>query len=240
MSITYPISEMFLSPQGEGVFAGTLMSFIRLSGCNVGRKYQKEEYQPIGPFPIYTTMCSTYDGREFPCDTDYRMKVSLSLEHIFDEIPKGIRHVCLTGGEPFIHELSPIVALAEQRGAMVHIETSGTLPLSRAFSHIEGADVNEYSKNVWITVSPKKGVLDEMVERANEIKLLIDEDFDLKAVPTSIRRHHTVYIQPINFEHSVDPKNLRRCMDLQKQHPNWRISLQLHKVLSHYLEEVVR
>jgi 7-carboxy-7-deazaguanine synthase len=239
MPITYPISEVFTSPQGEGVYCGTYMSFIRLAGCSVGRRYPKQEYLE-NALPIYTEMCTTYDGRTFQCDTDYRRKSILSLDQIMEEVPRGIRHVCITGGEPFIHELSPLVAAIEQRGAKAHIETSGTVPLCRAFSPIEDDKENPYSKDVWITVSPKHGILDEMVHRADEIKLLVDDDFDIKAVPASVRHHPVVYIQPINFENTINQRNLKTCMALQKIHPNWRVSLQLHKVLSHYLGELVR
>lgn len=239
-NITYPISELFTSPQGEGSHAGVLMTFIRLAGCSVGRRYPKTEYEPVGSLPIYAEECTTYDRRTFCCDTDFRVKYRFTLEQIMEQIPKGIRHVCLTGGEPFIHELSPLVALIQQRGIMVHIETSGTLPIRRAFHPLEDNHENDYTKDVWITVSPKLGVLDEMVNRANEIKLLVDDEFDLKMVPASIRHHHTVYIQPINEANSVNVRNLKLCVELQKLHPNWRLSLQLHKVLSEYLEEVIR
>lgn len=238
--ITYPVSEVFTSIQGEATFSGTRMTFIRLAGCSVGRPYPKEDRQPIGDLPIYSEECVTYDGRKFQCDTDFRVKSRFTILQLLEQIPRGIRHVCITGGEPFIHELSPLVAAIQQRGAMCHIETSGTLPIRRAFSPIEDNVPNDYSKDVWITVSPKFGVLDEMVNRANEIKLLVDEDFDFKLLPTSIKHHPLVFIQPVNFENTINPKNLKLCRDLQVLHPNWIISLQTHKVMSHFLEEVIR
>ena len=75
----YPISEIFTSPQGEGVYAGAMMTFIRLAGCTVGKPFPKEKYQSrkdpiegahnIPGLAVYTEKCTLYDGREFACDT---------------------------------------------------------------------------------------------------------------------------------------------------------------------------
>ncbi len=33
----YPLAERFKAPQGEGLFTGTPMAFVRLVGCSVGK-----------------------------------------------------------------------------------------------------------------------------------------------------------------------------------------------------------
>src|SRR6266404_9631270 len=100
--IKYPFAEFFCSPQGEGLHCGQLMNFIRTGGCTVGKPYPKEKYIHGTPgenrtlesewakiaqlslqggpqlLPIYTEMCTTYDGRTFPCDTDYRIRARLT------------------------------------------------------------------------------------------------------------------------------------------------------------------
>src|SRR5438105_4871049 len=93
---------------------------------------------------------------------------------------------------------------------------------------------------LWITVSPKFGVLPEMIKIANEIKLLVDENFDPEKLPIAILEHPKVFIQPVNYEFEVNRENLKRCMELQKQFPRWRVSVQLHKVLEHFIQERVR
>ena len=246
----YPISEIFISPQGEGQYAGSQMAFVRLAGCTVGKPFPKEYYKhelqhPV--LPIYTEMCTLYDGRTFACDTDYRVKERLTIDQIFDRIrsleqtPAGTelytRHVCVTGGEPFIHDLDPFLMGCFARLLQLHVETSGTIPFKKAFPR-DSSLINS-PNNLWITVSPKYGALPEMMIRAHEIKLLVDEDFKLEKIPEAVIKHPLVYIQPVNYEHEVNPDNLRRVMDLQKTHPQWRVSLQLHKVLSHYIGERV-
>lgn len=225
----YPISEIFDSPQGEGLYAGTMMTFIRLAGCSVGRPYPKDK-----ALPVYQEECTLYDGRKFPCDTDYRVRERLSVGQLTDRLTLGIDHICLTGGEPMIHNLEPLIVALHALKKEVHLETSGTIKLCKAIP-------NTFIQKIpWITVSPKAGVLDDMIERANEIKLLVDEDFNVDHIPAKVFEHQLVFIHPVNYEHSVNPKNVRLIMELQKRRPNWRIGLQLHKVLESYIKERVR
>lgn len=233
----YPISEIFTSPQGEGVYTGTLMTFIRLAGCTVGKPFPNEKHgkDPLlvgtkltdhfGILPIYVEMCTTYDGRQFPCDTDYRVKERLNVYQIAERIGEGVKHVCLTGGEPLMHDITELIELLDEKDIKVHIETSGSIAPK---SHVWWSGFTITSP--WITVSPKKGVLPEVVDRADEIKLLVDEQFDLAVVPQFILNHDCIFIQPINFEHTVNTDNLKRCLELQKQHPHLRLSTQMHKI----------
>lgn len=250
----YPISEIFTSPQGEGIYTGFMMTFIRLSGCSVGKPYPKDMYKaksgPSDPecevhnyhmgdgkcscatkLPIYTEQCTLYDGRTFACDTDYRVHARLDIDHILVQIPKDIKHVVITGGEPLIHDLNPLLLALVNSGRVVHLETSGTKLLK--------VDP-EVKLHLWITVSPKFPLLDAMVVMADEIKLLVDKDFSWDTVPDSIKKHKRVYIQPVNGEFHVDKANLQLCMDIQKANPQVILSLQLHKILSDYVGETVR
>lgn len=256
----YPISEVFTSPQGEGLYTGIMMTFIRLSGCSVGKPYPKDFYKikdmphcefkceggdpdmGHGPtctyaknsraLPIYTEQCTLYDGRTFPCDTDYRVKARMDIENIISLIPENIKHVVITGGEPLIHNLEPllIAIINSAKDRFVHLETSGTKLLT-----IDPA----VRAKMWVTVSPKFPLMELMVSQANEIKLLVDTAFDWETVPESIKKHKRVYLQPVNSEWHVDKGNLKRCVELQKQHPEVGISLQLHKILGDYIGERV-
>lgn len=239
-----PIAEIFTSPQGEGVYAGTMMTFVRLAGCTVGKPYPKEKYaerystdtmeRPLH-LPIYTEKCTLYDGREFPCDTDYRSKEKLTVEEIGERIPNEIGRVCLTGGEPVMHNLMPLIKYIANKGKIIHLETSGTIDI----------DAGPYP--VWITVSPKYGVLKDMILKADELKLLVDDHFNPETLIgesdislATIARATPTFLHPVNHEHSVDEENLARCVSWQKKYPQFRIGIQLHKAISFYIKEVIR
>lgn len=252
-----PISEIFASPQGEGVFSGQMQVFVRTAGCTVGKPYPKERYEKLphcefkceggdpdighGPkckyaksthaLPIYTEKCTFADGREFACDTDYRVKERHSIRQLLAEIKSfHVNDVCFTGGEPLMHQykLAKVMTELKNSGHIVHLETSGTIQMDESLDAF------------WVTVSPKLNVLESMLNRANELKILIDERFSVRGLPFDLIRIAStkpVFIQPVNYEHTVNSKNLRACLELQQEFPVLRLSLQLHKVLSHYVGE---
>ena len=69
------------------------------------------------------------------------------------------------------------------------------------------------------------------MEAADEIKLLVDEHFDLALVPKIIQEHPLVFIQPINDELQVSRANFERCMGILRIKPEWHLSIQQHKLL---------
>ncbi len=233
----YPVAEYFVSPQGEGLYSGTLFFFVRMAGCTVGRPYPKSAYldqsHPAYSLPMYMEECHTIDGRSFACDTNFKSKHKLTGSQIMELAPKGVERFCITGGEPLMHDLGPLVVHAFANGKKIHVETSGTIPLSKALPIHK-------QEEIWVTCSPKLGALPEVLKRANEIKLLIDEKFDVSKLPEEIVNHPLVWIQAIADEHEIRPKNLELVLALQKEHPNWRISMQLHKVIGHFLNRIIR
>ncbi|MFY9234996.1 MAG: 7-carboxy-7-deazaguanine synthase QueE [Fimbriimonadaceae bacterium] len=100
------IAEIFSSIQGEGIWAGTPSTFVRISGCNL---------------------------RCIWCDTPYASwkpeGPSMSLEEIVDQVTcHSIEHVVLTGGEPMLFDpVEHLAARLKARGHMLTIETAGTI-----------------------------------------------------------------------------------------------------------------
>src|SRR5207244_3028160 len=132
------------------------------------------------------------------------------------------QHVCLTGGEPLAHPriVRALEDLFTQSGRRVHIETSGTILYTRAHP------------GTWITCAPKANCFTHMLIDADEIKLLVDENFDPLNIPPAVSRHANVWLQPINYEKEINMKNLQRCLALLDQYPKWRLSAQLHKFIN--------
>ena len=211
-----PIAETFLSVQGEGLYAGCPTLFIRTAHCCVGKAGPKDR----APYET----CTLWDGRQFTCDTDYRAAGSSTARDLLAIVPprEKVQRVTITGGEPLMWDLSELVSELTSRGQDVSIETSGVRPIA-------GRGLEE----AWITLSPKHGVLDECLIRANEIKLLVDERFSEREAAELLSKcdlRSPVYIQPVNPVQGLDRDNLQRCLKLLKRHPDWRLSSQMHKV----------
>lgn len=223
----YQIAERFKSIQGEGVYAGTPMAFIRFVGCSVGKK-----------------ICHG-------CDTDFEREHAWHGGGLYglDQLMKwacdgGMEHICLTGGEPLDQELRPFFEHAAQYRAgngrgelrMIHVETSGTVELPDWLLASTSAWASE--PRAWICVSPKPGYRQHSLENASEVKIIVPglgsgegwpslED----AVAWARRFSHPVFVQPRNLKHEISAENLALCQQLVLQHPQLRLSVQLHKLL---------
>ena len=237
MDQTYPIAEIFESPQGEGTFSGALMTFIRLAGCNVGRPYTTAAREQLG-LNVYQERCSDWAGVGFSCDTNYKVSRRLTIEEILaiPEVQQAQR-ILITGGEPFIHDLEPLCrGLLKHGVGKLHFETSGTKDFKEMlFKLTHGPDGFMYSK-FWICVSPKKDYIPELLDVADEIKVLIGDSFEEdKFIAQFVFAQNwykagKVFISPVNDEHSLNKANADRCLALQRKYPLLRLTLQSHKI----------
>lgn len=229
---TYPISEIFHSVQGEGRWTGTSMCFVRLAGCTVGKPYSKEERRSLG-LEIYQERCTDWSGASFACDTNYRVARRMTIDEIVAEALHGHtgsiepKHVCITGGEPLMHPIAPLIRNFIQSSIEVHIETSGTIDILSVFLP---NDPVRYDP--WLCVSPKYNYLESMLERADEIKVLVGYEFDEEKFLSNFGKHlDKVFLQPVNELNTLDPLTVKKVVSLQKKYPQCGISVQLHKIL---------
>jgi len=144
MAELYPVNETFLSWQGEGVHLGRKAFFIRLQGC-----------------PVKCTWCdsaSTWHPQYVPKNIRKASPDELAKE-AGESKPD---FVVITGGEPCVHDLVPLVSAMKAAKLKVHLETCG------AYTIPEGFD--------WVTVSPKWAKLPvaESLAKADEVKLIIE------------------------------------------------------------------
>jgi len=229
--VTYPIAEIFHSVQGEGFWTGTPMMFVRLAGCNVGKYDAGGETpvpQPLTEFQLFHSkkhsICTTFDGQLFLCDTDYHTTAKLTPQQIAAELAKE-QHVCITGGEPLLHDLDPLIASIPDH-VMIHIESSGTVPFKELKDPVHA---------LWLTCCPKsvngQVLVDDFLDFTDEVKLLVGPGFKEELMISFELACDNLYLQPINGVHEVWKENLNRCLDLLHTHPNWKLSAQLHKYL---------
>lgn len=164
-----PIHEQFYSFQGEGVHQGRAAYFIRTYGC-----------------PIHCPWCDSA-GTWHP---NYKAKKRqrISIEQLVSHAQKtAAEFVVITGGEPTIHELNPLVNALHQVGLPVHLETSGAFAITADFD--------------WITLSPKrwKHPLKESIQQANELKIIVDQASAIDEYSQLIGTEHhctDIWLQP--------------------------------------------
>ena len=152
------------------------------------------------------------------CDTDYSLKFFAGVEDVVARVREAggsCPMVILTGGEPLAQRETPLLIDALRRdGRRVHIESNGTI-------------YTDLPEDVWLCVSPKERVDARMAQRANEVKLIVDERvpeewFELFADKPLL------LLQPEGNK----PKNVAIALDYAKAHPErFRISLQTHKLI---------
>ena len=169
----YPINEMFQTLQGEGYFTGVPAIFIRLQGCPVGCAWcdTKHTWDKLSDreVSLFSVLAKTKENDKWG---------AAGAEELLTAIVRQgwtARHVVITGGEPCIHDLTPLTELLEQNGYSCQIETSGTHEV-------------RCSRDTWVTVSPKVNmrgrydVLSQALYRADEIKHPVGRTRDIEAL----------------------------------------------------------
>mgnify|MGYP001172883838 CR=1 FL=1 len=144
------------------------------------------------------------------CDTQHTSFTTFSDEAIVAEVLKySATLVVLTGGEPSLQATTHLVDLLHAHGRFVSIETNGT--------KLPPANVD------WITLSPKQGGA-LAYSKANELKVVF-EGQDMEHFLTEIEAQH-YFLQPCSN------KNVKETLEYILKHPQWRLSLQTHKILN--------
>ena len=192
-----PVLECFYSIQGEGAHSGKPAFFIRLAGCNVN--------------------CYWCDVKESWSVDD---KQYISINQIMNKVKKAkTNFVVITGGEPLLYNLDLLTKKLKKLNKKIHLETSGTQPLSGSFD--------------WICFSPKKfkKPLDIFYKVSDELKIVICNRSDFKWAESHVqllKKKSSLFLQP---EWSVEKKVNPLIFDYIKKNPKWKLSLQIHKFL---------
>lgn len=155
------------------------------------------------------------------CDTDFSTFKEMTLDDILKAILpwKHCGFVVLTGGEPSLQVDDTLVDALHQEGFYIAMETNGTHAVPK------GID--------WVTVSPKTDKL--AVGKADELKVIFDGKSDPSAfLPPSGESEGALllYLQPCDTGDEIRNREITsQCVEYIKQHPEWRLSLQTHKLI---------
>ena len=201
------ITEIFASVQGESSRVGLPTVFVRLTGC-----------------PLRCTWC----------DTAYAFTggSTRTLDDILAEVARhGLRHVCVTGGEPLAQKgcLALLSALCDA-GHDLSLETSGALDI---------AEVDARVARIVDLKAPGSGEVDKnryeniALLRANdEVKIVLADAADYDWARAQIATHGldrrcSVLLSPVAG--ALDPAELAEWV-VRDRLPV-RFQLQLHKIL---------
>jgi len=131
----------------------------------------------------------------------------------------GSKIAVVTGGEPSMHNLVSLTHELKLAGLRTHLETSGAYPLTGQWD--------------WVCFSPKKfkPPHSSVPEKADELKVVIFHKTDFAWAEDFARQVGAaceLYLQP---EWSKEKEILPLIIDYVKNHPQWKISLQVHKYM---------
>lgn len=206
--MSYAVKEIYYTLQGEGAQAGRAAVFCRFAGCNLwsGREADR-----------LTALCQF-------CDTDFvgtdglgggKFETAEKLAAaVAERWPGGGRPlVVCTGGEPLLQLDEALVRALHERGFAIAIETNGTqLPPP-------GID--------WICVSPKASA-ELMLQTGHELKLVYPQPGAEPERFAHLAFQH-FFLQPMDGP--ARTQNTQLATQYCLAHPQWRLSLQTHKLI---------
>lgn len=208
----YAVKEIFYTLQGEGAKAGTAAVFCRFAGCNLWSGREADRAHAVCRF----------------CDTDFvgtdgdngGRYTAVDLARACGAVVHGVqgpRTVVLTGGEPMLQVDAPLIRALHQEGFTVAIETNGTILVTPEID--------------WICVSPKAGAPLKQTW-GDELKLVFPQDGPQDGLSPEACIHYDFthrFLQPMDGP--ARERNTAAAIAYCKAHPQWRLSLQTHKMI---------
>lgn len=153
------------------------------------------------------------------CDTEFESGKEMSLNELAEFIAQWpCKWIVWTGGEPMLQLTEEIIDWFHAIGYKQAIESNGNHRIPRSLD--------------WIVVSPK--VAEHVVKRHNPQgvdELRYVRHAGHTSVPQPAIEAKVYYLSPIFDGNTPNWENVRHCMKLAQENPQWRISLQLHKLL---------
>jgi 7-carboxy-7-deazaguanine synthase len=206
--MSYAVKEVYYTLQGEGAQTGRAAVFCRFAGCNLWSGREADREGAVCQFCDTDFVGIDGDGGgRFETAADLAARVAAAWPG-----GAGRRYVVCTGGEPLLQLDAAAVQAFHAAGFEVAIETNGTLPVPA------GVD--------WVCVSPKAEA-PLQVTAGDELKLVYPQT-DAPPERFSQLSFRHFFLQPMDGPHRVE--HTQRAIDYCLRHPQWRLSLQTHKL----------
>lgn len=210
--MTYSVKEIYYTLQGEGAQTGRPAVFLRFAGCNLwsGRAVDREE--------AICRFCDTdFVGTDGPGGGKFETAEVLA-DAVCRAWPKesgGSPYVVCTGGEPLLQLDRAAIDALHAAGFEIGVESNGTLAAPR------GID--------WLCISPKGNA--PVVQRTGQELKLVYPQVEADAQPRMFTEMDFEYffLQPLDSPELQT--NTRSAIDYCLRHPQWKLSLQTHKIL---------
>lgn len=205
----YSIKELYYTIQGEGHHSGKPAVFLRFSGCNLWSGLEKDRH---------TAICKFCDTNFWGIDGVNGGKyTAVQLVKLCQSLwPKGSSQkpfIVCTGGEPLLQLDKTLIDALHDKGFFIAIESNGTLAVP------ENID--------WTCISPKADA-DLITTSGNELKVVYPQQGINLEVLSEYQFDH-FFLQPMDNDHQN--ANTKVCIDYCLNHPQWKLSLQTHKLL---------
>lgn len=206
--MTYTVKEIFLTLQGEGAQAGRRAVFMRFSGCNLWSGREEDRATADCTFCDTDFVGTGPDGGKFKSPE----KLAETVARSWGPSPAR-RYVVITGGEPLLQLDPPLIDALHAEGFEIAIESNGTIAAP------PGID--------WICISPKAGT--NVVQRSgDELKLVYPQ---AGADPADFTGWDFTYFFLQPMDSPLRDENTQAAIDYALSHPQWRVSLQTHKLV---------
>ncbi|HEY8165408.1 MAG TPA: 7-carboxy-7-deazaguanine synthase [Gemmatimonadaceae bacterium] len=207
--MTYTVKEIFYTIQGEGANAGKAAVFCRFSGCNLWSGREEDRSRAVCKFCDTDFVGTGPEGGRFATADLLARRVRDAWRGGFETKPL----VVCTGGEPLLQLDENLITALHDEGLTVAVETNGTRVAP------DGID--------WICVSPKAGA--PLVQRSgDELKLVYPQDGAEPEAFESLDFDH-FFLQPMDGP-DIEA-NTRRAIEYCMANPQWRLSIQTHKLV---------
>jgi 7-carboxy-7-deazaguanine synthase len=208
--MSYSVKEIYYTLQGEGGQAGRAAVFCRFAGCNLWSGREEDRSRAVCKF------CDTdFIGTDGPGGGKFETPTALAaaIRGHWPQQGRATPLVVFTGGEPLLQLDAALVAAVHGQGLEIAVETNGTQPAPA------GLD--------WVCVSPKAAA-PLVLTQGSELKLVFPQPDAMPERFEDLDFKH-FFLQPMDGPDRQ--RNTARAVAYCLAHPQWRLSIQTHKVI---------